>query len=502
MKLHVMAGAMALSLAFGASAQSLRSDLPAVYINTENSAPITSTDVYTQSTMTIVETDGVPVSYEQTRVRGRGTTLFTLAKKPYKIKLNKKQRLLGTDGGNAKKWNLLAHCGDKTLMRDAVASYIALQAGQPFAPGTKYVDLVLNDEYLGTYRLTDQVDIRKKRVNITEQPEVVTASTNITGGYLLEIDEDAVDTEGASYINTSRGVRIAIKSPDEEFITTAQTEYIRQHVQKLEDALFDGTWEQYLDLNSLVQWYIVTELTAEPNAFRSIYFYKEKDNDKFYFGPVWDFDFAFDNMSRFGSRPRALIAQEGRGAEWCFTWINQLRKEAKFHTAVNDAWKALRAKGLIDGVNTYIDQTAKLIDKSQQQNFGLYAIGEKAHDEQHLFSSYAEGVSFLKEWTATRAEFLDDAFATLAAGGTVPVVGDQSGIEAPEVADYYVTVRDGQLLFSSLEAVSGTWEVYGVNGALVAAGQVAPVVELGLPKGAYVLRWTIGDQPRTAKFVL
>jgi len=423
-----------LCAAAGASAQELKSDLPAVYI-TIPAGETVNTETYVVTQMTIVDADGTATAYADTKLRGRGSAKFALAKKPYKLKLVSKARLLGPDGANAKKWNLMAQAGDKTLLRNAVASYIALQTGQPFAPGCRFVDLVINDEYQGTYQLTDQIDIRKKRVNITEQPELLGAGADISGGYLLEIDDSADELEGTVF-TTSRGVKITVKSPDEDYIVPSQKDYIAAHVQKFEDALFADNWldpvngyRKYMDLNSFVQWYITAEYTAEPNSFRSVYFYKELGDDRLTFGPVWDFDFAFDNSARFGSRPRALIAQEGRGEEWCFTWINRLRQDPSFHQAVNDAWKKLVDGGIVAKVNTYIDEQAAVLAKSQALNFALYPIAEKAHDEMHLFATYAEGIDFLKQTQAARADFLTEAFATLAAGGSVPVVGGQDAID-------------------------------------------------------------------------
>lgn len=415
------------------AAQGLVSDLPAVHITLNDPSAI-NTDSYVTAQMTIVDADGTPTTYADTRLRGRGSAKFALPKKPYKLKLASKARLLGADGANAKKWNLMAQAGDKTLLRNAVASYIALQAGQPFAPGWRFVDLTINGEKQGTYQLTDQVDIRKKRVHITEQPETVDETTDISGGYLLEIDEDADDAEGTVF-TTSRGVKVTVKSPDEDYIIAAQKDYIAAHVQKFEDALFAANWldpkegyRKYLDMESLVQWYITAEYTAEPNSFRSVYFYKEMTDDRLTFGPVWDFDFAFDNSARFGSRPRALVAQEGRGEKWCYVWIDRLRQDPEFHKAVNEAWKKLTASGIVGKVNSFIDAQAANLQKSQALNFSIWPIAEKAHDEMHLFETYGEGIEFLKQTQAARAEFLTEAFATLAAGGTVPVVGPQDSI--------------------------------------------------------------------------
>lgn len=497
-----------MSCALMAGAQSKVTDLAALYITTPGGTEITSTETYVTATMTLVNEDGTISSFPDTRVRGRGEAKFALDKKPYKLKLAAKDRLLGENGAKAKKWNLMAQHGDKTLLRNAVASFIALEAGQPFAPGARFVDFTLNGKYCGTYQLTDQIDIRKHRVNITEQPEVVDEQTNITGGYLLEIDDSADDLEG-SFFSTTKGVKITIKSPDEDVILPRQIAYITEHVQKFEDALFGENWldaqtgyKKYIDLNSLVQWYVTNEFAAEPNAFRSVYFYKEMDSEQLTFGPVWDFDFAFDNSSRFGSRPEALIAQEGRGAEWCFTWIDRIRQDPEFHKAVNTLWSKMVADGIVGKTTGYIDTMAKAIDASQQKNFGIYPINEKSHDEQHLFNSYAEGISFLKEFVTKRAAFLTDAFKTLANGGSVPEVGGLDAIDEIEAENYYVTVSNGKIKFSSVSTLEGSYVIYSTSGAVAARGAITPEITPALGNGTYILTWTIGGKTRSAKFSL
>lgn len=488
--------------AFTASAQSLISDLPAVYITTDAGQEINSTDLYTTANISFVPATGAATLYEAAKVRGRGNTLFTLAKKPYKIKLAAKAAFIPS-GAKGKKWNLMADHGDKTLLRNSVASFIATTAGQPFAPAAYFVDLNINGSYQGTYRLTDQIDIRKKRVNITEQPEILTPTTDITGGYLLEIDDTKDDVEG-SYITTNAGVQIAIKSPDEDVIVDSQKQYILNHINAFEAALLGSDWldpdkgyRKYVDMASLVQWYITVEFAAEPNAFRSMYFYKEKADDKLYFGPVWDFDFGFDNSARWGSRPKALVAQEGRGAQWCFTWINRLRQDPEFHKAVNQKWTELQQAGLTSKVLNHITTTAASISRSAALNFGLYPLTEKVHDEQHVFSTYQEGVDFLKQFVTSRAEFLTSAFATLAQGGTVPVTGETS-IAQIEVPDFAVAIHEGALHFRSATPLSGHFRLHALSGAILHSGAIAPTVALpALPSGIYLLHYTVNSTPRS-----
>lgn len=124
------------------------SDLPAIHINTLDGNAITSKDTYVPTTLRYVEPSGIVTVYDSVRVRGRGSATWTLEKKPYKLKFRNKVRMLGSTGANGKKWNLMANHTDKTLIRNAVASFIGSFTGQKFTPGYRFVDLSVNGAYV------------------------------------------------------------------------------------------------------------------------------------------------------------------------------------------------------------------------------------------------------------------------------------------------------------------------------------------------------------------
>ena len=163
-----------------------QTDLPTIYIETEGGRPIVSKEDYVDAVLHYVDSNGVK-TYDALGVRGRGNSTWNLEKKPYRIKFAEKQEFMGPERAKAKSWTLLANFADKTLLRNAVAACIGDFAGQPFTAGAQFVDLVLNGTYLGNYQLSDQVEVRKKRVDIDEQDEIPTEDANITGGYFLEV---------------------------------------------------------------------------------------------------------------------------------------------------------------------------------------------------------------------------------------------------------------------------------------------------------------------------
>ena len=141
---------------------SLKTNLPTIYINTFDGKGITSKTTYVNARMVYMDEDSHITQWDTIQIRGRGNSTWGLNKKPYRIKFLKKQRLLGSEKANAKSWTLLANAADKTLIRNALASAYSEFSALPFSPSYKFVDLVLNDTYMGCYQISDQIDIKKK----------------------------------------------------------------------------------------------------------------------------------------------------------------------------------------------------------------------------------------------------------------------------------------------------------------------------------------------------
>lgn len=410
-----VAAAIATTAAFAAD-YTQRTNLPTIYVETENGAPVNSKEEYVRANLHYVTAEGV-TSYDALGIRGRGNSTWGLAKKPYRVKFDAKQRFLGPDRANAKSWTLIANYADKTLMRNAVAACIGKFAGQPFTAAAQFVDLYLNGKYLGNYQVSDQMEVRKKRVEITEQEEPATETSNITGGYFLEVDGFA-DSEPA-FFKTARGVKVTIKSPDDKIIAESQKKYIADYYQLFEDALFSENFKdpetgyrQYVDASTLASWYISTELTGNVDGFWSTYMYKEVDDPKLYWGPLWDYDIAFNNCSRQGDVSGRLMRDVGYGQDLTGLWVSRMWEDPWFVELINTAWKECVDRGIEKHVNDYIDAVAAEIEESQKLNSALWPNDKKVYDELVLFSTYAEGVSYLKNYITNRVAFLTEAFSS------------------------------------------------------------------------------------------
>ena len=389
-----------------------KTNLPHIYIDTYNRAQITSKDVYIYCTMTYVDEDDNVYTYDSVAIRGRGNSTWSLAKKPYKIKFYSKEKFLGKGYANAKKWTLLANAGDKTLIRNALTSEMGRWLGMKNCPAAKFVDLTLNNSYQGNYQISDQVEVRPHRVNITEQDYPLTETSDITGGYLLEVDGFA---DGNTFYS-SKGLPIRIHYPEDEEISTSQNNYIRDYIRLFENTLFsndfadpDKGYRQYVDSASLFNLYIATEVSGNIDGFYSTYFYKDQQDPHLYFGPLWDYDIAYDNDYRISQTETKLMVDEGYGA--ARTWFQRMWQDSDwFGRNVNNLYQKALDDGLVDFMYHKIDSLASLLDRSQQLNYQKWGINRRMYHEIVLYSTYQQYIDELKQYISDHTQFLSEAF--------------------------------------------------------------------------------------------
>ena len=359
--------------------------LPVVYINTE--APIVSKEDYVKGSLYI---DALATGYESLgteaapvtgQFKGRGNWTWSgFDKKPYRIKLDAKQKVLGMPSN--KHWCLMAHADDCLGFLKNYAGYKLSEAmGLKWTPKTVPVELVMNGEYYGLYFLTEQVRVGSNRVNVTEQED--NAIDSVSGGWLVEIDNYYEEGNVTIYEDNNQQVWITMKSP--EILSAQQRTYIEDQLNGLNNAIW-GTneadvWKR-LDLEEAVKYYLVQELLEDCESYHgSCYLYKDRDRngsgEKWFFGPVWDFGNAYNRGWETWIYEYPQFAQYwiGQLATWPLfqaklkeVWyVFRHEQQSQFLTAIND-WATLIAQGAKNdaakwnGTNNYCnnsDMTAK-----------------------------------------------------------------------------------------------------------------------------------------------
>lgn len=366
--------------------------LPVVRINTPDKKAITSKDVWMEGADMVIDYPDGTRDYEGTlSIRGRGNSTWNYVKKPYALKLDKKSKVLGMP--KHKRWVLLANWKDRTIMRNDAAFWLSRQTSLPYTVRGQFVELVLNGKHIGNYYLCEQIKIDDNRVAITEMDPNETDPEKITGGYLLELDTyfDEVNKFRSPRFN----LPYQIKQPDETELSAEAKSYIINYVTELENLLKDETrvknheYEQYLDVDSAIEFMFVEELTNNTDFYNSwpsigphsCYLYKDRGG-KLFHGPLWDFDYH-------GFVPS--LSQQWAGANKTI-YYPALLKDEKFRNRMLELWEKDKAK--FEKLPDYIDQKADEIRLSEGYNHNMWPINTNSEngDEKMTFDAAIERI--------------------------------------------------------------------------------------------------------------
>ena len=160
--------------------------MPRLTIKTDGGQSITSKDYYVHASITLGNCDKeYAFTDSPAGIRVRGNSTATAPKKPYRIKFDTKQSMLGlNDGKTFKSWCLMADYFDGTMLRTWATFNFAkvLLEDKYYSSDCAPVEVVVNGEYMGVYLLCEQTQIKKNRVNI---PEKADGSTDVEIGYLM-----------------------------------------------------------------------------------------------------------------------------------------------------------------------------------------------------------------------------------------------------------------------------------------------------------------------------
>lgn len=363
-------------------------------------------------------------------IKGRGNFTWTLAKKPYQIKLASSTSLLGMEA--AKTWILLANHADASLMRNKVALDLARDIGMPYAGQSRWVDLRINGDYMGNYLMTEKVEVKKNRVDLSDTKGVIAELDNNYG----TAEDYYIASTASKTIFTLKDAKAGVPDPgvgesmdDAEFAETkAGWDDMKMTLNTLDSLLAKPSpdWtaiSAIIDVDSFVKFYFVQELTANYDAANSsVYFYKDGTTDKLHAGPVWDFDITLGNFAKgemFGADATSeyvknLDALRGSASPW---WDSMFRNP-QFVTRANTLWTSSIAYHA-SRLPSQIDGNAAQVRASAANNFARWPILGKTSllSANWTYSStYSGEVSKLRSWVSTRQTHLRKAY------GNVPVL--------------------------------------------------------------------------------
>lgn len=394
--------------------------LPVIVIDVEGDSVIDSLTEYKRATIKINSkyTNGEFPSLETSTVniRGRGNSTWGWEKKPYKLKFDSKTSVLGMTAN--KDWTLLANYADKSLIRNTVALNMAhILDGMPFATSQYPVDLFVNGEYLGVYTLGEQIEVKEDRVDI----EVDLNVNNVDTGYLLQIGgTTSEDTWDVTCFYTKFLRYVKLEEPEDEYLTRERVKYIKEYCIAADNAVMAGVgYEEYIDVDALIDWVILHELTYNLDScfHRSVYIVKQMGG-KLQMGPAWDFDLALGNMSRdYGKYDIwVLPGEDDEDAYIKLNWLNYLYYNEDFCRKMEARWNEVKDELLYSSLDL-IDELYEKVAPSAEYNFKVWDIlGKKVAFEPsytNKYDTYEKQIGYLRDFIQDRWTWIDENVSKL-----------------------------------------------------------------------------------------
>lgn len=251
---------------------------------------ITITDnAYKKGTCTIENVSSMPQFSSKMKIKVRGNTSAFYAgedgKLPYKLVLHLPVKLF-EDGSAETRYYLLPSAG--TDLRTWLGLRIGQLCGGEWNLRSRYVNVVLNDDYRGLYLLTEAIDGNTLREHVGDN------------GFLIESDaywwnEDVYFH--SEYI--AEQMAFTVKYPELRDTNDRRLKEIEAYMDQVGENILHGILED-IDLNTFCAWISAHDfLHVSDIGGANIYFYLEhlpsgkEPNSQLKMGPLWDLGSSF-----------------------------------------------------------------------------------------------------------------------------------------------------------------------------------------------------------------
>ena len=333
-------------------------------------------------------------------VKVRGNTSARMsAKKPYKLKLQKKADLLcrGDDKFKDKNWALIR---DERMLTKAGLKINEL-GGLQWTPAYEYVNVMFNGDYRGVYMLVETVERNNKcRLNVADS------------GYVIEYDAYWWNEDKYIYSKLFYAMNYTYKYPDSDKVTDEQHTYIKDVVGKFDDSLPRGTYPNYIDVKSFAAWMVCREIMGCKDGTGSnmlLTKYDNTDESKLKMANMWDFDSAMQRTDNW----------DGVHNSWFFGKLFN-NSNRSFVREYIKRWYKLKP-AIFGQIDTYIADYANseefiALEKSLEMDYKRWG-GSQVSPRQEIDN--------IRQWFVSRKVWLDKNISKLNNQETKPVrLGD------------------------------------------------------------------------------
>ena len=341
-------------------------------------------------------------------------------------------------------WIFQGPYSDKSLIRNALIYDLSNRIGQ-YATRTRFFEMKLNGDFLGTYLLMEKIKRDKNRVNIKKLDVNDNESKLISGGYIIKIDKTTgessnhgdyndkisfysnYDTNGEK--DKDKKIYFLYDVPSPESISVGQKNYIQSYIHSFENVLISNNfldpvtgYRQFIDIQSFVDYFLLNELSHNPDAYRlSTYMHKDRGG-KLKMGPIWDYNIAFGNVNY--CKGDAVNNWIYKYNDYCPDdfwlvpfWWEKLLEDPYFADKIKSRWLELRTNQLSDKeIFGKIDLLISDLETSGaiKRNYERWPIlGQWIWPNSYVGTTYESEVSYLKTWLTQRLTWMDSNIPSL-----------------------------------------------------------------------------------------
>lgn len=347
------------------------------------------------------------------QIRGRGHGSWTYQKKGWKLKLSTARSLLGLGEGKSTEWVLIANQVDRSLLRNAAATWIQNQVDLIWVSEYAFVDLYFNGEYMGVYQLYEQVEEDEHKVHVpTSTPEDVSYFAEIS----VHAEEPMVRCMRHLYEIHSD---LPEENPDEYL--AAIGDHLTDCYLAVESRDYEAV-NALIDIASVVDAYIVEELVKNLDSGWDSFYLHRFAGGKLTFGPLWDFDMSSGNVKADKTSPCHLSFQEPEGLYAGNTaaggdrqqnqWFQLFMKCDWFVELVKIRWQELSPK--MAELPDLLLRTGNTYKTAFERNFMKWNIlTHRLTTEADVIltlDTYDKQLKYLADWYRDRIAWLDEVW--------------------------------------------------------------------------------------------
>ena len=354
---------------------------------------------YIDGSLLVNPIQGVDEEPLKLEIRGRGNSTWSYEKKPYRIKFNSRQSLLGMK--SAKNYVLLADYGDKSLLRNYFAHTMSKYTNLDYTLDVRHVRLFLNGEYNGVYLLTEQVEIDKNRLDI---PSDVGEN-----GFLLELEDfgrlEDSDREGIEYIIVNKRAFL-IKGPKLEKLSLEEalekSNFAKSYLQEVMNSLANENYTEWIDEEQFIEYFMIQELVKNVDINFSSVFMHRRPGERLKMGPLWDFDITMGNGDYYPYQPSGYWASNN-------VFLEKLLENPLFKENYINRFKAFLLDNK-DDIENELSEAYNYLYPYAEENFlrwntlGRYDWPNPP--EMVAANTYYQQYKYLLKWYQERVEWL------------------------------------------------------------------------------------------------